>query len=154
MEGMIFENQPRVVGIGQAVLCKRQVAAFVAAVKLVADNWIANMREMYADLMFAAGVRDNPKQRKGERRGGNGTGGWRGVKEPALDEKFRSRLHSVGTHAILDGDNAALVLAQRRVNQAVIFTDMAVDDGEVFFLDAAAFEDFSEFAGDFGVFGN
>jgi len=154
MERVVFKNQARVVGIGQAVLRKRQIAVFVAAVKLVADNRMANVREMYPDLMFAARVRNDPKQREGQWRGGNGTGGWRGAKEPALDEELRQRGRSAGAHAILDGDNAALVLAQRRVNQAVIFTDMAVDDGEVFFLDPAAFQDFSEFAGDIGVLGN
>ena len=55
---------------------------------------------------------------------------------------------------IFDGDLALLVFAERRVNQAVVVADVAVDDGEVFFLDGAGFPDFSQLAGDLGIFGD
>jgi hypothetical protein len=61
---------------------------------------------------------------------------------------------AVGTHAVFDGDDAALVFAERRINQAVAVADVAVDDGEVFFLDGTGFPDFSQLAGDFGIFGD
>jgi hypothetical protein len=61
---------------------------------------------------------------------------------------------AVGTDAVLDGNDAALVLAERRVNQSVVVADVAVDDGEVFLLDGAGFPDFAEFAGGFGIFGD
>ena len=61
---------------------------------------------------------------------------------------------AIGTHAVLDGNNAALVLAERRVNQAVVVAHVAVDDGEVFLLNGTGFPDFSKLAGDFGVFGD
>ena len=61
---------------------------------------------------------------------------------------------AVGADTVLDGDAAALVLAERRVNQSVIVANMAVDDGEVFFLDGAGFPDFAEFAGGHGIFGD
>ena len=61
---------------------------------------------------------------------------------------------AIGTHAVLDGNNAALVLAERRVNQAVVVAHVAVDNGEVFFLDGAGFPDFAEFAGGLGIFGD
>ena len=61
---------------------------------------------------------------------------------------------AVGTHAVFDGDDAALVFAERRVNQAVVVADVAVNDGKVFFLDGTGFPDFAEFAGNFGIFGD
>ena len=61
---------------------------------------------------------------------------------------------AIGTHAVLDGNNAALVLAERHVNQAVAVAHVAVNDGEVFLLDGTGFPDFSKLAGDFGIFGD
>jgi hypothetical protein len=61
---------------------------------------------------------------------------------------------AVGADAVFDGDDAALVFAERRVNQAVVVAHVAVDDGEVFFLDGTGFPDFSQLAGDFGIFGD
>ena len=72
--------------------------------------------------------------------------------KPAFDPKFSLGGCAVGTHAVLDGNNAALVLAEGRINQAVVVANVAVDDGEVFLLDGAGFPDFAEFAGDFGIF--
>ena len=61
---------------------------------------------------------------------------------------------AVGTHAVFDGDDAALVFAEGRVNQAVVVRHVAVDDGKVFFLDGAGFPDFSELTGQHGIFGD
>ena len=74
--------------------------------------------------------------------------------EAPLDPKFGLGGRAVGTHAVFDGDMAALVPAERRINQAVVVADATVDDGEIFFLDGAGFPDFPEFAGDFGIFGD
>ena len=74
--------------------------------------------------------------------------------ESAFDPEFGLGRRAVGTHAVFDGDDAALVFAERRVNQAVVVADVAVDDGEVFFLDGTGFPDFSQLAGDFGIFGD
>jgi len=74
--------------------------------------------------------------------------------EAAFDPKFRLGGRAAGTHAVFDGDLALLILAEWRVNQAVVVADVAVDDGEIVFLDGAGFPDFSEFAGDFGIFGD
>jgi hypothetical protein len=62
------------------------------------------------------------------------------------------RRRAIGAHAIFHGDEAGFIPAERRVNQAVLFAHPAVDDGEIFFFHGAAFEDFSEFAGDSGIF--
>ena len=71
-----------------------------------------------------------------------------------LDPKFRLRRRAVGADAIFDGDPAGLVFAERRVNEAVIFAHMAVDDGEIFLFDGAAFQNFPKFARDDGIFGD
>src|SRR5450432_1322645 len=72
----------------------------------------------------------------------------------SFDPKFRLRKRAIGTHTIFDGDGAALVLAQRRVNDPLLRRHMALDDGGIFFFNGAAFQDFSQFAGDFGIFGD
>jgi hypothetical protein len=61
---------------------------------------------------------------------------------------------AVGADAILDGDAAALVPAERRVNQAMVVAHVAMNDGKVFLLDGAGFPDFSQLAGGFGIFGD
>ena len=72
--------------------------------------------------------------------------------EAPLDPEFGLGRRAVGTDAVFDGDNAALVFAERRINQAVVVADVAVDDGDIFLLDGAGFPDFAEFAGGFGIF--
>ena len=80
------------------------------------------------------------------------TGFVRRTQNLLFDPKFRLRRRAVGADAIFDGDAAVLVLAERRVNQAVILAHMAVDDGEIFFFNGAAFQNFSKFAGNGGIF--
>ena len=74
--------------------------------------------------------------------------------ETPFDPKFGLGRRAVGPDAILDGNAAVFVLAEGRVNQSVVVTHVAVDDGEEFLLDSAGFEDFAEFAGGFGIFGD
>ena len=74
--------------------------------------------------------------------------------KPAFNPKFGLGGRAVGTDAVFDGDLALLILAERRVNQAVVVADAAVDDGEVFLLDGAGFPDFTQLAGDGGIFGD
>ena len=50
--------------------------------------------------------------------------------ETALDPKLRSRYRAIGPHAILDGDSAAFILAERRVNHAVFRGYAIMHDGE------------------------
>jgi hypothetical protein len=74
--------------------------------------------------------------------------------ETPFDPKFGLGGRAVGPDAILDGNAAVFVLAEGRVNQSVVVTHVAVDDGEVFFLDGAGFPDFSQLAGNSGIFGD
>ncbi len=74
--------------------------------------------------------------------------------KPAFNPKFGLGGGAIRADAIFDGDLALLVFAERRVNQAVVVADAAVDDGEVFFPDGTGFPDFSQLAGQFGIFGD
>jgi len=74
--------------------------------------------------------------------------------KPAFDPVFGLGGRAIGADAVLDGDAAALILAERRVNQAMVVAHMAVNNGEVFFLDGAGLPDFAEFTGGFGIFGD
>lgn len=60
MKGMVVEDQPCALRIGKTVLRERQIAVFVMAVKFIADNGMAKVGKVDAELMFAAGVRDYP----------------------------------------------------------------------------------------------
>jgi hypothetical protein len=60
---MIFKNQFCALFVRQTVFDKREIQILVTAVKFVADYGMAEMREMDADLMFAAGAWNNPQQR-------------------------------------------------------------------------------------------
>ncbi len=64
------------------------------------------------------------------------------------------RRRAVGPDAILDEDAAGFVPAERRVNDPLLRRNVAVDDGEIFLLDGAAFENFPQLAGDLGIFGD
>ena len=74
--------------------------------------------------------------------------------KPSLDPEFCLRNYTVRAHAVFDGDAAGFVLAKRRVNQAVMLAQMAVDDGEIFFPDGTAFQNFSKLARDDRIFGD
>ena len=164
MKRLVLKNQDGSLFRRQAVLDERHIYILLAAVKFVADDGMADVRKMDADLVFATGMRAQAQKRKAHLTpalsprptGGEGElfagplHNWPG-KTP-LDEKFRLRQRAVGPDAILDGDDAAFVLAERRVNRPLPCRDMAVDDGEIFFLNGAAFKDLPEFAGGFGIF--
>ncbi len=47
-----------------------------------------------------------------------------------------------------------LIPAERCINQAVIVTDVAMNDGKVFLLHGAGLENFTQFAGGPGIFGD
>ena len=136
---------------------------------------MAEMREVDADLMLAAGARMKAQQRewKIEDGGWHGrarhsvravaglhrSGGQRTARptiaiEPALNEKFRLCGRAVGPDAVLDEDAAEFILAERRVNGSRLRRDVAVDNGVIFLLDGAALQNFSQLAGDFGIFGD
>lgn len=84
--------------------------------------------------------------------GRGNSGRWHVAEESFFDKKFGLGGGAVGADAIFYSHDAAFVLSQRRVDDAMIFTDVSVDDGEVFFLDEAVFQGFSKFAGGLRIF--
>ena len=63
MKGMVFKNQPGALRFGQTSLDEGQITILVAAVKFVADDGVAEMREVDADLMFATGLGNDSQKR-------------------------------------------------------------------------------------------
>lgn len=57
MQRLVGQNEPGPLLRRQAVFNERQVQVFVAAIQLVANNRVAEMGEVKADLVLAAGVR-------------------------------------------------------------------------------------------------
>ena len=72
----------------------------------------------------------------------------------AFDKEFGLGRRAIGADAVLDGDKTVVILAEGRINQAVIVAHAAVDDGKVFLLDGAGLEDFAKFAGGSWIFGD
>jgi hypothetical protein len=70
VQGVVFKNQFRAVRIGQAAFDERKVTILVSAVDFIADDGMAKVGEMDADLMFAAGAGAEAQQREGPRDGG------------------------------------------------------------------------------------
>ena len=64
VECVVFKNQFRMLLRRQAVLDERHIHLLVATVKFVADDGMAEMREMDADLMFATGAGNEAQQGK------------------------------------------------------------------------------------------
>ena len=207
VQGVIRQNEPGALCGGQTILDERQIQILVAAVEFVADDGMAKVGEVDADLVLATGAGDEAKQGKrgwsrlrcASPRQGMENGGWSHLtsafaklrrdkptlspasgrerelsadvtrkfviphffiirevafRKSSLDPIFGLGGRAVGADAVLDGDAAAFVLAERRVNQPVVVADVAVDDGEVFLLDGAGFPDFAQLAGGFGIFGD
>ena len=64
MQGLIGQNEPRLLLRRQAILHQRQIQVLVAAVQLVADNRMAEVSKVDADLVFAAGMGNEAEQGK------------------------------------------------------------------------------------------
>ena len=65
MQGLIWQNKPGVLLRRQAIFDQRQIQVLVAAVQFIADDGMAEVGEVDADLMFAAGAGDEAKQAEG-----------------------------------------------------------------------------------------
>jgi len=149
VEGVILKDQAGTLLRRQAVFDERQIQILVAAVELVADDGMAEVREVDADLVFAPGAGFYPEQGKRGWRveGGGWSAGLRRSDKSPLNPEFRLRGHAVRADAIFDNNATVFIFAERRVNQPVLLAHMAVHDSEIFFFNRAAFENFSEFAG-------
>ena len=59
------QNEPGALLIGETIFDQRQIQIFVAAVNFVADNGMAEVGEVDADLVFAAGAWDEAEEAEG-----------------------------------------------------------------------------------------
>ena len=59
------QNEPGALFIGQAIFDQRQIQILVATVKFVADDGMAEVGEVDANLVLAPGAEDEAKQAEG-----------------------------------------------------------------------------------------
>lgn len=119
-----------------------QIDVFVRSINLVSDDGMAEVGEMDPNLVFPACRRRDvqPAER-------------RAVSLESADDFDRgSRGGAVVTDGILDGNVAALIAAERCVDDASRFGRMAMDDGPVFFRDCGGGQQPSKLARNVGVF--
>ena len=64
MQSLMRQNEPKSLLRCQAVLHQRQIQVLVAAVNLVANDGMAEVREVDAELVLAASARDEAKEGK------------------------------------------------------------------------------------------
>src|SRR5262245_16836066 len=102
MKRLIRQDQPLALLLGLAAHREVQIKPLVAAIKFVADDRMAEVGEMDADLMLASGARHDTQQAIGLSQS----------LETALDREFRLRGQTVRADAILDRDAAAFVPAK------------------------------------------
>jgi hypothetical protein len=165
VEGVVFKYQFGALGVGQAVLREGQIAVFVAAVELVANNRVTQVCEVDADLVFASGVRDDADKREWKMegggqiaaRGGSATGNlarppWHVAEDSLFNKKFGLGGGAIGTDAIFHGHDAVFIFSQGRVDEAVLLADVAMHYGKIFFLNEAVFQGFAERAGGLRIF--
>jgi hypothetical protein len=142
MQRVVFKNQCGALRIRQTTLDQGQIQILVAAVEFVADNRMANVRKVDAYLMFAAGARFDAEQSEI----------FHNARKFSFDPEFRLRQRAIRTHAIFDRNATGFISSQWRINDPLLRRDMAVDNGQIFLFDGAAFENFSHLARDFGIF--
>ena len=68
VQGVIRQDEFFPLCVGQPAFDEGEIQIHVAAINLVADDRMTEVREVDADLMFAAGVRTNTEQRKSGKR--------------------------------------------------------------------------------------
>ena len=132
MQGVIGQNELLLLLVSEPAFHQRQIQIRVTAVNFIAHDGMAEMRQVDADLVFAAGARQDAEQRKphlapalSPRRTG-GEGERFAVVVPVVPGKsfqnleLRLRCRPISAHTILDGDAAVFVFAQRRVNDSVV----------------------------------
>ena len=144
MEGLVGQNELGALLGGESAFDEGEVAIFVGAIDFIADDGVAGVGEVDADLVFAAGLRPDVEEGIGLAFAG----------ETLLDGVFGDGGGAVRADAVFDYDGAFFIFAEGTVQNGVIGGGPAVDDGEIFFFDGAGFPTAAEFAGGGGVFGN
>ena len=127
VEGLVVEDELGALRRGEPVFDEGEVAVFVGAVDLIADDGVAGVGKVDADLVFATGLRADVEEGKGLVFAG----------ETLLDGVFGRGGGAVGADTIFDHDPALFIFAEGAFQDGVIGGGPAVDDGEVFFFDGA-----------------
>ena len=121
----MFDEERPVVGVRQRVRDESQVDQLVPPVDLVADDGVADVREMDANLVLASGRRRDVHPRE-----------WLTIPFQAFEDfDGGPGGGAVFPHAVLDRDLAALVPAERRIDDDLRIAEVTVDDGPVFLFD-------------------
>ncbi len=144
MQGVIRQYQLPPLPFGQSVLRQRQIQIFIPAVKLVADHRMAHCGQMNADLMFPSRFWTHPQKGKLP---------LRAAKAPFHPE-LRQGAGAIAANAMFHGDLAAFVLAQRQIDASRILPHRAVDNGQIYLFDGAAFPKFAQLPGGQRAFGS
>jgi len=108
MESVVRQDQPSLLFGCQAILDQSKVKVLIAAVEFVANDRMADVCQMNADLMLPTGMRTNAENRElGLRRGKI-----RNIRASgsSLDPKLCARWCAIGSDAIFDGNEVNLVL--------------------------------------------
>ena len=141
MEGVRGQQEGRRTLRGESGGDEVEVERFVATVDFIANNRMPDVRKVDADLVFPSAAGQDFEEREGGA----------GAREGAEPAHFGDGRGAVGSHAILDGDDAGLVAAKRRVDDGLLGGEFAVDDGEVTLFHSAGFPLAAQVQGGGGV---
>ena len=143
VEAVVFSYKTIALLGSQAALDEIEVIVFVFAVNFVADDGMAEVREVDADLMFSAGDENHAQQSKAAISATEGVKG----------EDLRRCRQAVGSDTIFDGDAAVRVGAERRLDEARAI-EFTVNDREVLLVDRTSFPEFAQAHPSLELFGD
>lgn len=144
MQGVIGEDQSLFPGVVESIRDEVEVEGLLSPVEFVADDGAADMGEMDADLVFPTGLG------AGAEDGETAFGAF----ESRFTDNVSARLGAVFPDAILDGDGALFVPAERGVDGSAVHWRPATHDGEVFLFHFAGLPESPQFTGRFISLGN
>src|SRR5882672_11432753 len=121
MEGLVRQNQPLPLFIRQSIFNQRQIQIFIATVQFIPNDWMADVREVNADLVLSPGVK--PNAHKAEPRTASRLRKFQAL-ESVLNPEFRQRGRTVRAHAVFNRHFTRFILAQWRVNCSMFALNM------------------------------
>ena len=144
VKGVIRKNEKGALGFGETAFDQGEIALLVAAVELIADNRMAVVGKMDADLMLPTVHRMDGKE-----------GEFASVAGENLEPlELRAGRSAIGSDGVLDRDGAGLIATQGRINDARRFGHMTVNNGEIALGHVARLPDSAEFTSRDGVLGD
>ena len=119
---------------GPARFDETKVTTFVGSINLIPDNGVTHRGEMHANLVRPARLRPRPHEGKAAASGGGG-----GALEASRHVQMGEGGGAIGVNALLEPDRRGLARAQaeqRGVHREFVPRGPAVDEGEVFLVEA------------------